>query len=96
MIEQVPATEWDSWVRANDAAVLDVREPGEWTAGTLPEAELIPLAELPSSTDELDRSRPILLVCRSGNRSNLAARFLARAGFTTANLSGGMVALGRA
>lgn len=96
MIEQVPAANWHSWVQANTATVLDVREPVEWAQGTLPDAELIPLNDLPGRTTDLDSSKPVLLVCRSGNRSNMAARFLAQAGFQTANLSGGMLALGHA
>ena len=95
-IEQVPATAWQEWASANGATTVDVREPMEWAMGTLPGAELIPLGELHRHVDRLDRQRPLLLVCRSGNRSNTAAAMLARIGFTTANLSGGMLALGRA
>ena len=68
----------------------------EWTLGTLPDAELISLGNLPVKLAAMDRSKPLLLVCRSGNRSNMAASFLAKAGFRTANLSGGMLALGPA
>ena len=96
MIEQVPAADWQTWVAANAATVLDVREPVEWTQGTLPHAELIPLNDLPARSTDLDSSKPVLIVCRSGNRSNMAARFLAQAGFHAANLSGGMLALGHA
>lgn len=95
-VEQVPATNWHTWVQSNQATVLDVREPAEWTLGTLPDAELIPLGSLPLQAATLDRSKPLLLVCRSGNRSNMAASFLAKAGFRTANLAGGMLALGPA
>lgn len=96
MIEQVPAAKWRSWVENNRATVLDVREPAEWNLGTLPDAELIALNDLPRRTADLDRDKPLLIVCRSGNRSNMAARFLAQTGFTAANLAGGMVALGQA
>jgi rhodanese-related sulfurtransferase len=95
-IEQVPAAAWRSWTEANEATVIDVREPIEWTLGILPEAELIPLGDLPHRATELDPNRPVLMVCRSGNRSNVAASMLARAGFRTANMAGGMVALGLA
>lgn len=96
MIEQVPAGDWRKWVKENAATVLDVREPMEWSRGTLPDAELIPLNDLPHRAGDLDDSKPVLLVCRSGNRSNMAARFLAQYGFRAANLSGGMLALGHA
>lgn len=96
MIEQVSPKNWRNWVEANDATVLDVRQPAEWTSGTLPNAELVPLGDLPNRAASLDPSRPLLLVCRSGNRSNQGATFLARLGFHSANLAGGMLALGHA
>ena len=96
-VEQVRPHEWENWISTHQGAVLDVREPAEWLMGTLPGAEKLSLGRLPTSLDDLDRSVPLLIVCRSGNRSQLAARFLAANGFTrVANLVGGMVALGRA
>lgn len=96
-VEQVSAPGWRSWVEANRARVVDVREPHEWARGTLPEAERISLGSLGFQMHALDKEKPILLVCRSGARSNQAARAMAMAGFRrVANLSGGMVALGMA
>ncbi len=96
-VEQVRATAWQDWIARHQGIVLDVREPIEWTLGTLPEARKLSLGELPTSLDRLDRAVPVLIVCRSGNRSQLAARFLAANGFSqVGNLVGGMVALGHA
>jgi rhodanese-related sulfurtransferase len=96
-IEQVPAARWQVWAQANDATILDVREPHEWVRGTLPGSQLVSLGSLPTSLGRLDRQAPVLVVCRSGNRSDTAARFLARAGFAkVANLAGGLVPLGLA
>lgn len=93
-IEQVMAPAWQAWTRQHDAVVLDVREPHEWAAtGVLPGSELISLGELPRSLDRLDPRTAILVVCRSGNRSQTAAEFLTRAGFRAANLSGGIIAV---
>jgi rhodanese-related sulfurtransferase len=94
-ISQIPAHDWEQWVKENDAVVLDVREPYEWELGTLPGAIKIRLADLPSSLDSLDPSRPTLVVCRSGGRSLQAAAFLTMSGFElAANMAGGMHALG--
>lgn len=94
-IEQVPAFEWKEWIEANEGILLDVREPGEWALGTLPGARCLRMGDLPAALDTLDKERPILLVCRSGNRSNQAAAFLKMRGFeSAANLAGGMVELG--
>lgn len=94
-IEQVPASEWQKWVTANDGVIIDVRQPHEWEMGTLPGSQLISLANLPDALAELDRTRPTLLVCRSGNRSQQAAMFMHMSGFAApANLAGGLKALG--
>jgi rhodanese-related sulfurtransferase len=71
--------------------LLDVREPGEWSAGHAPGAVLIPLGQLAARLPELPRGREIIAVCRSGNRSGVAAGLLHRAGFSRAvNMAGGM------
>lgn len=93
----VEARDWQVWSQEHDAVIIDVREPFEWAMGTLPGAELIGLGSLFTRIDELDRDRPILFICRTGNRSGVAAGLLAQRGFKeVANLTGGLVALGLA
>lgn len=93
--ERVPAQEWEKWVADNDAVILDVREPREWALGTLPGALRISMGELVARIDELPDDKPILCVCRSGDRSGQVAAYLARSGRTpVANMVGGMKALG--
>ncbi len=88
-----PATDYVTAVGA-DGQLVDVREPGEVAGGTLPGAVNIPLGDLPSRVDELDRSRRVVTLCRSGGRSTQAAEFLTSAGFTDViNLSGGMLSI---
>jgi rhodanese-related sulfurtransferase len=74
------------------ALALDVREPAEWSAGRIPGAVHIPLAELPRRAHELPHDRRIVAVCRSGNRSGLATAALRRAGYDVENLRGGLKA----
>ncbi len=74
------------------AVVLDVREDDEWVAGHVPGATHIPLGQLSARMPELDRNRPVLAMCRSGNRSRTAAAQLSAAGFNAANVVGGMKA----
>ena len=96
-VHLVPARDWEAWSTTNDAVIIDVREPFEWAMGTLPDSVLIKLGSLPDKLDEFDRDRAILLVCRSGNRSGVAAEYLVRRGFgVVANLTGGLVDLGMA
>jgi rhodanese-related sulfurtransferase len=74
--------------------IVDVREPYEWDAGHIEGAVHLPLARVMAGlgTDQLDRARPVVAVCKSGNRSELAAVMLQARGFDAQNLEGGMEA----
>jgi len=77
--------------RPNDLVVLDVRGPGEWDAGHLERALNIPLPALERRISEVPAGRGIVVVCKSGYRSSLAASLLARHGFSEVrDLVGGM------
>ncbi|WP_042264039.1 MBL fold metallo-hydrolase [Paraburkholderia heleia] len=74
--------------------IVDVREAPEFIdpLGHLQDAKLVPLSQLMSRIDELDRDRPVVAVCRSGVRSAQASVLLTKAGFgKVANLAGGML-----
>jgi sulfur dioxygenase len=84
------------WVEENARSVqlVDVREPREFNdeLGHIAGARLIPLGELASRLSELDKSKPLVAVCRSGARSARATQMLLAAGFArVANLTGGML-----
>ncbi|MFJ5811951.1 rhodanese-like domain-containing protein [Streptomyces sp. NPDC093093] len=75
-----------------DAVLLDVREQVEWNAGHAPGAIHIPLsrlatgAALPSAAE----GRPLVVICRSGHRSQQAAKLLAGRGAEAVDVKGGM------
>jgi len=75
---------------AGEALLLDVREDDEWAAGRAPGAEHVPLGSLQPGAVPTDR--PVLALCRSGNRSGKAAQALAAAGVDVRNVTGGMKA----
>ena len=82
-------------INHKDAVVLDVREADEVKAGRLLNAKHIPLGKLRERIGELERYRetPMVVVCRSGNRSATACALLSREGFTQVyNLAGGIMA----
>ena len=81
---------------ADDAVLLDVREPHEWQAGHAPRARHIPLGQFPRRAAELPERRAVVTVRRSGARSARAAAMLARQGREVSNLGGGMRAWARA
>jgi rhodanese-related sulfurtransferase len=72
--------------------VVDVRDGNEWDAGHIDGSVHIPLDDLDDRFEELDRSRPVLTVCRSGNRSAGAARALSADGFDAQSLDDGLLA----
>ena len=76
-------------VAKNGAAIIDVREPGEYVAGHVPGAVLISMGQPPSRMDELDRGAPVYVVCASGNRSAAMTDFLRHAGFDAYSVAGG-------
>ncbi|ABS01657.1 rhodanese-related sulfurtransferase [Kineococcus radiotolerans] len=76
---------------SDDAVVLDVREDEEWAAGHAPGALHIPMGQVPQRLGELPEGR-VLVVCRSGGRSQRTAQWLQRNGHDVVNVDGGMSA----
>ena len=76
----------------SEVQIVDVREPYEWEAGRIEGAIYIPLNSLMGGAgdDELTTDRPVVVVCRSGNRSELGTLMLKARGYDAHNLEGGM------
>jgi rhodanese-related sulfurtransferase len=71
--------------------VLDVRTQEEWDEFHAPNTTLIPLDQLPARLNELPRDREIVVVCRSGNRSQEGRDILLQAGFEqVTSMTGGL------
>ncbi len=82
-------------INHKNALILDVREEGEFNGGHLLNAKHIPLGKLKDRIGELERhrERPIVVYCRSGQRSASACVLLGKQGFGQAyNLVGGVMA----
>jgi rhodanese-related sulfurtransferase len=73
------------------AQLIDVRADHEWGAGRIAGATHLPLAELAARAGEIDKGRPVVLYCRGGNRSSMAAAALAEAGYDAVKMSEGIV-----
>ncbi|MFP7159681.1 sulfurtransferase TusA family protein [Priestia aryabhattai] len=69
-------------IESRDGLILDVREEAEYAFGHIDGAKSIPMGELESRLEELDKNEEIYVICRTGNRSNLAAQLLAKNDFT--------------
>ena len=77
--------------RTAGAFILDVRQPEEWVEAHIPGSTLIPLGELATRIGEVPRGGEIVVVCRSGNRSQQGRDILRAAGITkVTSMAGGL------
>lgn len=78
----------------DDIQLVDCREQYEWDAGRIQGALHIPLNDVMAGvgTDVLEIAKPVAVICRSGNRSELASVMLQARGYDATNVEGGMEA----
>lgn len=100
-VQQISVTELHDRIQAraageDDFLVLDVREPFELEIAHLPEVAHVPLDQVFADDGrrvaELANGREVLVLCRSGGRSDQAAQFLQDRGLNASNISGGILA----
>lgn len=73
-------------IQDNHSAIIDVRTRGEFMGGHVVGSVNIPLQEIATHLDELKQMKqPIVLCCASGNRSDLAERYLVQQGINCVN-----------
>lgn len=72
------------------AVMVDVRTTGEWNAGHCASAMHMALDQLSQKQRRIPKSKKVVVVCRSGNRSRGATKQLIASGYDAVNLSGGM------
>ena len=91
-VPEIAPEELAAWLARDDApALLDVREPYEHRIARLEGAELVPLGEVPTAAERLDRERDLVVYCHHGMRSRAAAEYLRTQGFRRVwNLTGGI------
>jgi rhodanese-related sulfurtransferase len=78
-------------IKDKTAIFVDVRSKSEFEAGHVPGAINIPLEQLMGRMEEVDPSKgPVILYCRSGNRSGMALRILREAGLDNLYNGGGL------
>ncbi len=75
----------------DNVVILDVREQSEYDAGHIPGVTLIPLNDVANRLNEIPKDKPVIVTCRSGNRSGQATDFLRQQGYTNVhNMTGGI------
>ncbi|MDN5708501.1 MAG: rhodanese-like domain-containing protein [Planococcus sp. (in: firmicutes)] len=91
-MKSMTTQEVQEYIKNNpEASLIDVRETEEVAAGKIPGAEHIPLGLLEFRLQDIDKSKEHIMVCRSGNRSGQATRFLEDRGYNVINMDGGML-----
>lgn len=89
--ENISTDEAQSMITKKEVEIIDVRTPGEFAEGHVPEAVNLPLQDLENQVSNLDKNKSYLIVCRSGNRSGQASEVLVSKGFSHIyNMEGGM------
>jgi len=75
----------------DDVVILDVREQSEYDAGHIAGVKLIPLGAVANRLNEIPKDKPVIVTCRSGNRSGQATEYLRSQGYTNVhNMTGGI------
>jgi rhodanese-related sulfurtransferase len=77
---------------ADGAQVVDVRAADEHAAGHIEGALHLPLEHLDQESSELDRGKPVVIYCRGGERSAMAAEAFRNSGWDAHNVAGGLLA----
>jgi hydroxyacylglutathione hydrolase/adenylyltransferase/sulfurtransferase len=80
------------WLDEREVELIDVREPREFEAGHLRGSRQVGFDHVVSEAGSLDRGKPLVLVCRSGNRSGMVAEAFRADGFDAYHLTGGLLA----
>ena len=94
MYEQITAEEAKKIMDSGEEhIILDTREQGEFDEGHIPGAILIPYTEIENKAEEMlpDKDKLILVYCRSGRRSKIAAEALSKLGYTNVKEFGGII-----
>lgn len=94
MIKEINVREVGKIVEESDECqIIDVREFPEFASERVARARLMPLSNFEKHAADIDRSKPVYLMCRSGNRAKQAAEKLITKGFTDVHVvEGGMTA----
>jgi rhodanese-related sulfurtransferase len=89
---ELPPERLAEMLREGDVQLIDVRETFEHEAGRIAGDRHVAFDALVSQADTLERDKPVVFYCRSGNRSAVAVEAFRGGGFDAYNLAGGLVA----
>ena len=89
LVQQWRAGDEPTLPRDGSVHLVDVRTQAEYAAGHIDGFINLPVDQLREHLEQLDRTKPVYLVCQSGLRSYIASRILKGSGFACSHLAGG-------
>lgn len=92
MYNSISMPEFEQKWKKESLPVVDVREMNEWENGHLEGAVHVPLSNLSTAKETLDRNQEYYVMCHSGARSSMACQQLAKEGYKVTNVMGGISA----
>ncbi len=89
-ITSLTSQQLEEKIKNNQVEIIDVREKSEYDIVHVKNSKLVPLSELPTRVNEIDWSKDVIFICRSGSRSQMAANFAISSGRNIFNVRGGI------
>lgn len=89
LVQQWRAEDEPALPRDGSVQLVDVRTQAEYAAGHIDGFINLPVDQLREHLEQLDKTKPVYLVCQSGLRSYIASRILKGSGFACSHLAGG-------
>lgn len=90
-VNSIDTTELKTVLKDKDKLFIDVRSPAEFSGRKVKPFRNIPLQQISSQLNSIDRTKEVVLICQSGMRSMQAAKILRKAGFEkVTNVKGGI------
>lgn len=91
-VQALSPAQYQTQFSDDEHILIDVRTPAEYAGGHIPNAINIPVDSLQSQLSEIPQGQPVVVYCRSGNRSATASQILAEAGYSEIYDMGGIIA----
>lgn len=95
-VDQIDGSELKKLLRSKQHQLIDVRTPQEFNIDKIKGFKNIPVNEIRHRLNEINKDKNVVLLCRSGARSNRAAKILKKQGYTKlTNVRGGIITYSR-
>ncbi|MDX9691961.1 MAG: rhodanese-like domain-containing protein [Acholeplasmataceae bacterium] len=91
MFNNVKVSELEQAMRVSEVNIIDCREEDEYEEGHIPGSILVPTSQFMHYMHQIDKSKHYYIICLTGSRSQMVARYLDNQGYNVTNVVGGMI-----